>query len=65
MKDKSPHDRIVELRRKHNLGFLHNPGGGEFTHEVHGRCQVPFMDEQEDLDKLLKWLREKGLETAE
>ncbi len=55
-------DAIKALVRKHRLGFMHNPGGGEFNHPVHGRCQISFCDDEEDYLKLLSWLQEKNLE---
>lgn len=58
--------KIEELMRKHNLGFLHNPGGGEFTHDhpsLRVPCQVPFMgDRREDYEALLGHLVAAGLE---
>lgn len=58
-------DKIVALRAKHGLSFTQNPGGGEFGHPVHGRCQVPLHGEGEDYGILLRWLRECGLEAPD
>lgn len=58
----TPAAAIIALRARHDLGFVHNPGGAEFTHPHYGRCQIDFMDDQEDYQKLLDWLRSKGLE---
>jgi hypothetical protein len=45
---------VFEMRRlavKHNLGFLFNPGGGQFTGQ-NFNCQIGACDDVEDLDKL-------------
>ena len=58
--------KIEELMRKHRLGFLHNPGGGEFTHDLPNLrrpCQVPFMgDYREDYECLMQHLVDAGME---
>lgn len=54
--------QVCYYATKHALVFTMNPGGGEFNHPTHGRCQVHMEDDQDDLDKLMAWLREKGLE---
>ena len=56
------HARTMALVRKHGLAFTHNPWGGEFYHQVHGRCQIPDCDEREDYVILLAWCVEVGLE---
>jgi len=58
------HQAIIDLRKKHGLSFCQNPGGGEFNHPVHGRCQVYLWDDKDDYKKLMAWLIEKGLETS-
>jgi hypothetical protein len=58
--------KIEALMRKHKLGFLHNPGGGEFTHRhktLRVPCQVPNMgDYKEDYDALMRHLIAAGME---
>ncbi len=52
-------EKIYQLATKHELEFHINLGGAEFYSTRFGRCQVPFMDEKEDYEKLSKWLEEK------
>lgn len=52
-------EKIYQLVTKHKLEFHINPGGAEFYSKEFGRCQVPFMDEKEDYEKLSSWLEEK------
>lgn len=54
--------KTTDLVRKYRLGFVINPGGGEFMNQEIGRCQVPFMDDKEDYEMLLKWLKSEELE---
>lgn len=53
--EKQYYDLICGLVIKHKLGFLHNPGGGEFIGEAlyEGRCQVALMNSKEDYEKLI------------
>ncbi len=65
----------MELVRKHRLGFLNNPGGGEFTRQVQDgekltaqtcfSIQVFAMDDEEDLRMLRAGLIRLGLEASE
>jgi hypothetical protein len=59
---KSFREKILELRKRHRLSFLINPGGGEFGHVKHGRCQVSMDSYEEDYRLLYQWLVVKGLE---
>jgi hypothetical protein len=48
----------AEMRRlavKHGLGFMFNPGGGQFTAPGFN-CQISACDDVEDLDKLRRAL---------
>lgn len=56
--------KIVLLVNKHGLGYLHNPGGGQFTHQgTHDfNCQILTYDDKEDYFTLLKALKDKGWE---
>lgn len=51
-------EAITELAEKHGLGFMHNPGGGQFTciddrYPLFGfKCQIHFYNYEEDLEKL-------------
>lgn len=57
--------RIRELMRKHKLGFLYNPGGGEFTHRIKNTpsFQVPACgNNKEDYEALMLQLIAAGLE---
>lgn len=57
------HAKIVELVNRHHLGFLHNPGGGQFVNQGKGiDIQVSFRDAKEDHDRLLAGLRKLNLE---
>lgn len=56
-------NQIKALVRKHGLGFVHNPGGGEFNRQDLGRCQISAQDDADDLATLLAWLRSKGIES--
>ena len=57
-------NKIMALVKKHDLGFLHNPGGGQFTNADKGiNIQVPFYDYQEDYVVLLNGLLELGVES--
>ena len=56
-------NKIMELVKKHDLGFLHNPGGGQFTNADKGiNIQVPLCDYQQDYEQLLSGLCALGLE---
>lgn len=53
---------VLEMRRlavKHGLGFLFNPGGGQFTAPGFN-CQISCCDDVEDLNKLRKALESKA-----
>ena len=58
--------KIEKLMCKHKLGFLFNPGGGEFTHEyprLRKPCQVSAMgDYKEDYEQLMKHLIDASME---
>jgi hypothetical protein len=45
------YDATRALATKHGLGFLHNPGGGEFT-GPNFRCQVTTLDDVLDYETL-------------
>lgn len=47
---------ITRLRHRFELGFVQNPGGGEFTRPGF-RCQVPLHDPKEDLAILVGALK--------
>lgn len=50
-------NEIKRLMREHNLGFLFNPGGGQFTRaNPYFNCQVMTYDDVEDLNTLRKAL---------
>jgi hypothetical protein len=56
-------DKIRELAHEYILGFLYNPGGGEFTHRLYGpTCQISTEDDNEDLKRLEAWLVVHGEE---
>jgi len=59
-------DKTMELVRKHNLGFLANPAGGQFVNRDKGiNVQVGVMDDKDDYETLLKGLIKLGVETGE
>ena len=59
----TPHQKICLLVKKHNLGFLCNPGGGQFTNaDKRINIQVPYYDYQQDYEQLLSGLCALGLE---
>jgi hypothetical protein len=47
---------IKRLVREHGLGFVFNPGGGEFNGANGFRCQISTCDDVEDLNTLRKAL---------
>lgn len=51
--------KITELRVKHQLKFIVNPGGAEFESSLFGRCQVPYENFKEDYEILSAWIEEK------
>ena len=53
---------INELRRKYALGFVFNPGGGEFNAPGF-RCQVSGMSAREDHETLVAALKKRGMWT--
>jgi hypothetical protein len=55
------------LVQKHNLGFLHNPGGGQFTRYEPSpiNIQISAMDDEDDYKTLLRGLQKLGLEPTE
>lgn len=59
------HKKIMELVRRHNLGFLGNPGGGQFFNASKYPAidiQVSYYNFKEDYEQLLAGLRKLGLE---
>lgn len=59
------HLMICKLAKKHNLGFLHNPGGGQFINPDKGvNIQISTYDNEKDYRKLLAGLQKLGLEPA-
>lgn len=61
-------EKVEELMFKHSLGFIHNPGGGEFTHHhpnLRTPCQVEAVgDFKADYKRLLGDLIAAGMEPA-
>lgn len=51
---------ITRIRMRFGLGFVQNPGGGEFT-KMGWRCQVPLHDSKEDLAILVAALKKEGV----
>ena len=62
---KTSHIKTMELMKKHHLGFLHNPGGGQFVRlgENPINIQVSAMDEDDDYKELFNELIKLGLES--
>ena len=59
------HDKTMGLVRKHNLGFIHNPGGGQFVNQEKGiNVQVFAWDDKEDYETLLLGLQRLGIEES-
>jgi hypothetical protein len=55
--------KIMELVHRHNLGFLGNPGGGQFLNASKNiDIQVSDCDFKEDYEQLLAGLRKLALE---
>lgn len=51
----------IKLMNKHRLGFLFNPGGGQFINRDTGfNCQIYTCDDVEDLNILRKALGENS-----
>ena len=60
------HKKIMELVDRHCLGFLGNPGGGQFINrEKNINIQVSDCDFKEDYEQLLAGLRKLDLEPPE
>jgi hypothetical protein len=60
------HGKIMELVKRHSLGFLHNPGGGQFLNRETGiDIQVCNWDTKDDHATLLAGLRKLNLEPLE
>ena len=57
-------NKIGELMKKHGLGFVHNPGGGEFNGKG-VRIQIHMNNDKDDYEKLKEGLIKSGLEDAE
>ena len=58
--------KVMELVKRHNLGFLHNPGGGQFVNNRKGiNIQVCDWDSKEVYDDLIAGLRKLNLEPSE
>jgi len=56
-------DKIASLCKKHNLGYLVNPGGAQFVNNAkHIDIQVLAYDDEEDYHTLFKALVSIGLE---
>ena len=56
-------DAIVELVRRHQLGYINDPGGAEFYRDGLGRLRVwPEAGEKDVYERLIAWLRENGVE---
>jgi hypothetical protein len=61
--DELYHKKIMELVHRHNLGFLSNPGGGQFLNASKNiDIQVSDCDFKEDYEQLLAGLRKLALE---
>ncbi|HJR01828.1 MAG TPA: hypothetical protein VKA83_09365 [Methylomirabilota bacterium] len=61
--EQAAHEAIRVLVKKHNLGFLHNPGGGAFNRHDLGDLQVTLEDGDVAIHTALSaWLQAKGLE---
>jgi hypothetical protein len=60
---------IAEMRAlaaKHQLGFLFNPGGGQFTNASKGvDIQITTENDRGDYHRLLKGLQALGLESQQ
>lgn len=52
-------EAMRSLASQHGLGFLFNPGGGQFTGPDFN-CQISTCDDVEDLDRLRKALAQRG-----
>jgi len=63
MNNRPWYDKTMELVRKHNLGFLLNPGGGQFINQDKKiNIQIQVWDDREDYKTLLRGLQKLGLE---
>ena len=59
-------EKTRALAAKHNLGFLFNPGGGQFLNRETGvNIQITTCDDVKDYYTLLKNLQKLGLESAD
>jgi hypothetical protein len=59
----TPRQKISLLVKKHELGYMVNPGGAAFTNSQKGiKIHVFAHDEQQDYEALLSGLRALGLE---
>jgi len=59
----TPRQKISLLVKKHELGFMVNPGGAQFTNRQKGiNIHVFAHDEQQDYEILLSVLCALGLE---
>jgi glutamine amidotransferase-like uncharacterized protein len=55
---------IIRLKTLNGLGFLFNPGGGQFVgHEPYFNCQITTFDDVLDLTTLRKALTAAGRST--
>ena len=60
------HKKTMELVDRHCLGFLGNPGGGQFINrEKNIDIQVSWEDTKDDYETLLAGLRKLNLEPPE
>jgi hypothetical protein len=62
------HGKVMELVRRHKLGYLGNPGGGQFINNQKNPgidIQVCDWDSKEVYDGLIAGLRKLNLEPSE
>jgi len=62
------HTKVMELVKRHNLGYLSNPGGGQFLNNQKYpgiNIQVCDWDRKEVYDGLIAGLRKLNLEPSE
>lgn len=60
------YNKIVDLRHKYKLGFLQNPGGGQFINRSRGiDIQAGLCDDEDDYYMLKGGLINLGLERTD